>query len=153
MIRFYKDNDIDQLYELIQETIAISYPSHYPERAVQYFRDYHSKENIKKRSEDGQILVIEKDGRIIGTGSIMHNEISGVFIHPDCQKAGFGRMIMTKLESIAKEKGLLKVTLYISLPSRGFYEKLKYEISEPQQTDVGEGQYLEYWFGNKKIIS
>lgn len=153
MIRFYMDNDIDELYDLIQETIAISYPSHYPEKAVQYFKKYHSKENIKKRNITGQILVIEKGGKIIGTGSIVHNEISGVFIRPDCQKTGFGNMIMTKLESIAKEKGVLEITLYVSLPSRGFYEKLKYEISEPQKIDVGESQYLEFWFGNKKIIS
>ena len=152
MIRFYKNNDIIQLYDLIQETIAMSYPSHYPERAVEYFKNYHSKENIKKRNETGKILVIEQGEKLIGTGSIVDNEISGVFIHPDNQRAGFGNTIMTKLESIAKDKGVLEIKLYVSLPSRGFYEKLKYEISEPQKIDVGENQYLGFWFGNKKII-
>ena len=151
MIRFYKDNDIDQLYDLIQETIAISYPSHYPEKAVQYFKNHHSKKNIKKRNETGQILVIEKNGKIIGTGSIVHNEITGLFIHPNCQKTGLGNMIMTELESIAKKKGVLELKLYVSLPSKGFYEKLKYEISEPQKIDVGGNQSLEFRLGNKKI--
>ncbi len=153
MIRFFKEYDMDRLYDLIQKTIEISYPSHYPERAVQYFRDYHSKENIKKRNEIGLILVLEQDGGIIGTGSLVSDEISGVFILPSNQKAGLGIMIMKELESIAKGKGVSEIKLYISLPSRGFYEKLNYEISELQKTDVGEGQYLEYWVGNKKIIS
>lgn len=153
MIRFFKDNDIDQLYELIQETIEISYPSHYPERAVQFFKDYHSKENVKKRNEIGEILVIDQGGKIIGTGSLVNDEISGVFILPSNQKSGLGNMIMIELESIAKKKGFSEIKLHVSLPSKGFYEKLKYEISEPQKIYVGEGQYLEFWLGNKKINS
>jgi len=151
MLRDYATTDLDQVYEMIQKTIAISYPDHYPGRAVQYFQAYHSEANISKRDELGEIIVIEKEGKIVATGSLVKDEITGVFILPAEQKSGLGRQIMLELESRARSKEILTITLHVSLPARKFYEKLNYSLSGQQETKVGDGQHLKYWIGKKRI--
>lgn len=57
MTRNFKNTDISQLHEMIQTAIDCSYPAHYPKRAVQLFKDYHSETNIKERGRLGELLV------------------------------------------------------------------------------------------------
>ena len=153
MIRTFKKTEVSQLHEMIHETIDVSYPPYYSDRAVQFFKEYHSEANIIKRSQHGELIIIENEGEILATGSLVGNEILGVFVLPNRQRGGLGKQIMLELESRAKKKGISEINLDVSLPSRKFYEKLNYEISEPHQINVGEGQQLEYWQGKKKINS
>lgn len=153
MIQNFHITEITQLQDMIQETIGASYPSYYPDRAVQFFRDYHSESNIHKRYELGKIVTIKKSGEFVATGSLVGNEISGVFVRASQQKMGFGTQIMRALEEHAANTGIKEIVLHVSLPSRNFYEILHYDISPPLHLDVGDGQYLKYWRGNKIIAT
>jgi len=134
---------------MIQDTIDFSYSGVYPERAVQFFKTYHSQKKIMERFLDGGILLIEHDGSIAATGALVGNEISGVFVRPEHQGQGFGKRIMNELEDRAMKKGISTITLSVSLTSRKFYEKLGFEILEKCSIDVGGGQYLDYWPARK----
>ncbi len=153
MLRPFKNSDTSLIHKLIQETIDVSYTAFYPKRAVQFFKDYHSENSILERSQLGQILVIEEKTKIVATGSLVENEISGVFVNPSMQNMGLGKQIMLELEANAKKKGIPEIMLHVSLPSRRFYENLKYKISEPHKIDVGQGQFLKYWKGKKNLNS
>jgi GNAT superfamily N-acetyltransferase len=137
---------------MILDTIDASYSPVYPPRAVQFFKDYHSREKIVGRSESGEVLVAIEDGRILATGSLIGSEIVGVFVHPDHQRQGRGETMMVELESRARAEGLSEITLSISLPSRQFYEHLGYTVLGEHSLDVGKGQYLHYWQGKKKLV-
>jgi len=153
MIRIFRESEINQLHEMIQKTIDVSYSNHYPTRAVQFFQSYHSKRSINERHQRGVLLIVESNKKIVATGSLVENEISGVFVLHTKQKQGLGKQIMFELEARAKNQGISEITLDVSLPSRKFYENLDYQISEPQQLDVGEGQTLKYWKAKKRINS
>jgi hypothetical protein len=58
--------------------------------AVRFFKELHSLEHLLERQAAGEILVVEQDGVMVGTGAIVAGEISGVFIHPEFQKRGIG---------------------------------------------------------------
>lgn len=152
MLRLFQNSDLSQLNQIIHKTIEYSYSGIYPDRAVMFFKKYHSENNILERARKGEVLVLEKDGTILATGSIVENEISGVFVEPKSQGFGFGSEIMFELEKRAITKRISEVTLSVSLPSKKFYENLHYEILEELEIDVGDGQYLKYWKGIKKII-
>ena len=151
MLRLFQNSDLSQLNQMIHKTIEYSYSGIYPDRAVMFFKKYHSENNILERNRKGEVLVLEKDGTIVATGSIVENEISGVFVEPRSQGFGLGSVIMLELEKRAKMKCISEVTLSVSLPSKKFYENLHYEILEDLEIDVGDGQYLKYWKGIKKI--
>jgi ribosomal protein S18 acetylase RimI-like enzyme len=104
-----------------------------------------------ERYRSGMIFVVEEDADIIGTGSFVNGEILGVFINPDLQGKGYGKSLMLILEKTAAFAGFSEVTLAVSLPSKGFYEGLGYNIMEECSIDVGNGEYLTYWSARKSV--
>lgn len=125
MIRVFTKTDLPTLHQMIVYTVDVSYSSVYPPLAVDYFKKYHSQERITERNKAGLILVLVKDNFIIGTGSLLDSEIIGVFVHPTFQGKGYGKALMAELEKTARLKGLQKVNLSISIPSKKFYEHLR----------------------------
>ncbi len=136
---------------MIHDTIDASYSGVYPERAVEFFKTFHSEEGIRERSQKGEILIIERDNVIVATGAIVSNEVLGVFVRSPDQGGGYGKAIMNELERRAKAKGFAEIILAVSLPSRKFYEALGYEIIRDSFVDVGKGQRLDYWEACKSI--
>lgn len=153
VLRQFRNDDLASLHHMIEGTIDISYSGVYPPRAVQYFKEYHSKSKIMERSQLGEIWLIESKGILVATGALVGNEILGVFVKPEDQGQGFGKEIMGRLERRAREKGFSEVILSVSLPSRKFYEKLGYEVLEKSSFDVCGGQYLEYWPARKALAT
>ena len=150
-IREFRESDLVPVRRLIHQTIDVCYSGVYPARAVQFFKEFHSEEKIMERHRNGNILVVEQDGNVIATGAIVGSDIFGVFVHPEFQHRGHGRVLMRELESRAKAKGCTESELSVSLPSRGFYESLGYEMLEECSTDVGEGQHLDFWKARKRL--
>jgi len=150
-IRRFRESDLDQLVRLISETIGISYAEAYPPRAVQFLKDFHSEKNIADRSKTGTTLVVEEDGELAATGSLVGGEIRAVFVHPRLQKCGRGKMLMKALENEARASGVTEIGLRISLPSKSFYERLGYRVVEAKSIDVGEGQRLDFWTAVKQL--
>ncbi len=153
MIREFNATDLLPLHRMICETIDASYPVIYPPRAVMFFKEHHSIREITKRSSAGKILLLisEQDGSILATGSIIGSEIAGVFVSHAHQRQGYGKAIMARLEQMAKYNGISKLTLSISLPSKQFYERLGYKVLAERVIDVGGGERLKYWPGEKEL--
>jgi GNAT superfamily N-acetyltransferase len=108
---------------------------------------------ISERVAGGLVLVVEDADGIVATGSLIGEEICGVFVSPDRQGRGLGRALMDRLEAAAVRAGQTHVTLSVSLPSRGFYEQRGYILTELLFGDMGEGQTLDYWEGTKALKS
>lgn len=83
MIRLFDKSDLAKVNQVIHKTIDYSYPGVYPNRAVLFFKKYHSENNILERLENGRVIVFEIQGNILTTGSIVGNDISGVFVDPE----------------------------------------------------------------------
>jgi N-acetylglutamate synthase-like GNAT family acetyltransferase len=150
-IRRFREFDLDQLVRLISETIGISYAEAYPPRAVQFLKDFHSERNIAERSKTGATFVVEEDGELVATGSLVGGEILAVFVHPRSQRCGRGKTLMKALENEARVSNVTEIGLNISLPSRRFYEGLGYKVVEAKSIDVGEGQRLNFWKAVKQL--
>lgn len=150
-IRMFRESDLIPVLNLIHQTIDSCYSGVYPPRAVQFFKEFHSEEKVLQRHQEGVLLVVEQDGNVIATGAIVGNDIFGVFVHPGFQHCGHGGTLMRELEKKAKAKGCTKAELSVSLPSRGFYVRLGYDMLEGCSMDVGEGQHLDYWKACKSL--
>ncbi|WP_024334764.1 GNAT family N-acetyltransferase [Desulfotignum balticum] len=153
MIRPFNRTDLHTLHRMICETIEASYSGVYPPRAVGFFKEHHSERKIVERSSAGKILVLisERDDCILATGALIGSDITGVFVRHAHQRQGYGEAIMNRLEQMAKENGISKLTLSISLPSRQFYERLGYKVLDERVINVGEGEFLKYWSGEKAL--
>lgn len=145
LIRDYKKRDLERLKYIVDETINKSYAGIYPEEAIEYFLNLHSKENMEKDIPKGCTFMLELEGKIIGSGSIVESEIKRVFVLPGYQGQGFGKKIMAKIEECALSKGIRRVKLCASLPSKDFYLALRYNIIRFTHFLVNNNKRLEYY--------
>jgi len=152
-LREFRQSDAAAVRRLIHHTIDIRYSDVYPPRAVQFFKDFHSESSITERSHGGDVIVVEHSGEIVGTGALVEDDISGVFVHPTFQRQGLGKALICELERRASARGYREVVLSVSLPSRAFSQRLDYEIVENCSIDVGEGQHLDFWKARKTLMA
>jgi N-acetylglutamate synthase-like GNAT family acetyltransferase len=92
-------------------------------------------------SQKRTFLVVEDEGKIVGVGGIEADFISSVFVDPNKQGKGIGRLIMNALEAIAKEKQYECVFLHSSLTAESFYAKIDYHV-EKRNTDPFYGENI-----------
>ncbi len=145
LIRNYKKKDLERLIFIVHATIKKAYAGVYPEEAIEYFLNLHSKENMEKDIPKGCTFMLELEGEIIASGSIVESEIKRVFVLPRYQGGGYGRKIMTGLEKAALRNGIRRVELCASLPSKDFYLALGYEIVRFTYLPVNNNKKLEYY--------
>lgn len=152
-IREFRKTDLAAVKDLVNKTIDICYTGVYCAEAVQFFKDWHHDEKILKKAEDGYTIVLEQGGRIVGTGTLIYDEIVRVFVNPASQKYGFGKLIMQKLEEKAIAEGVEVVRLDASIPSKEFYDLLGYLTLEETFLEVGDNQRLDYYKMQKVLNS
>ena len=138
-IREFTGEDIAVLHRLLQNTIDISYQEVYPPEAVKLFKEYNSEKQILIDAVDGYTIAVVYNGEIVGTGTLVGDHISHisrVYIDPQYQHRGMGKMIVRELENKALKEELTIINLDGSLASRDFWESLGYNVRKEDSIPV-----------------
>jgi GNAT superfamily N-acetyltransferase len=151
-LRIFEDTDLFAVKSLVHRTIAVCYPGHYCMEAVRFFANYHADPAIAEDAREGCTLVLEKAGRILGTGTLLGDEIKRVFVEPGLQKHGLGRLIMQRLEAQAASLGVVTIRLDASLPAKSFYDRLGYATVERASLEVENGRRLDFFRMRKTLM-
>ena len=150
-IREFTNSDLANVKSLVYRTIDSSYSSVYCAEAVQFFKDWHHDEKILENAEKGYTIILEKSNKMVGTGSIVDNEIMRVFVDPAFQKQGFGKLIMKKLEEKALSLGIGVIKLDASIPAKRFYDDLGYITLEETFLELKDNKRLDYYKMQKSL--
>jgi GNAT superfamily N-acetyltransferase len=150
-VRRYEERDLDEVHALVIRTIRRCYPPHYPPRAVEFFIEHHTRENIAGDGVRAFMVVATAGKRIVGTGTLSSGAVARVFVDPELQGSGVGAAMMNALESEARRFGVDRLTLHASVPAYGFYQRLGYEVLSEGALDVGEGEELRYRLMGKAL--
>jgi len=143
-LRESRPEDIGPLKELIDRTIDSAYPGAYCPSAIEWFKAYHSPRTILEHAEKGLTLVIEREGRLIATGTLVGTEVTRVFVAPEHQRGRLGMRIVEAMERRAAELGLPFLELYSSTVARPFYDRLGYACIEIGALEMSDGGRLDY---------
>ena len=149
-IREFSPSDLQKVFGLIWKTINTCYPAVYSPEAITYWEDIHTEEKILSDAKSGSILVLESQGSIVATGTLLGYRIGRVYVQPEKQGSGFGKLIMQELENKAKQKGLKEVKLYSSLVSKKFYDCLGYKTIRETFLEI-KGKRLDYYDMKKTL--
>lgn len=85
---------------------------------------------------NGQVIVAEIAGEIVGFAAVVGGELDGLFVEPDLWGHGVGRMLVDAATHEARRKGLaLKVTA--APRARRFYESCGFTVEGDEQTRFG----------------
>jgi GNAT superfamily N-acetyltransferase len=94
-------------------------------------------DNLPKRFEGADTVVLVTGRQIVGTATLRGEEIQSVFVDPQKHGKGYGRQLMVHLERQAVMRGFSGVSLNSSLTSQGFYQHLGYVPISKMQGEVG----------------
>jgi len=118
-------NNLEQVYELVQETIQVVYPKYYLPEIVDMFREYHSREHVLQDITARNTYILWVGDTIVGTGTIQENHITRVYVLPRFQGKGYGTYIMKQLEERIR-KNYDTIDIDASLPACRLYQRLGY---------------------------
>lgn len=150
-LRVFWLDDLEAVKKLIDDTIEISYLEYPEEYRKHMMEDHHSKKRILNEAREGYTLVLEYNGTIIGTGTLLRSNILGVFIHPSHQRKGFGKLIMQKLEEQAILNGENIIILTSTPISHRFFESINYTILEEHYFMAGTDKKFWYYRMTKEV--
>jgi GNAT superfamily N-acetyltransferase len=152
-LREFRQTDLFAVKSLVHRTIAACYPAYYCPEAVRFFVNYHDERAILQDAQEGWTLVLEKAGRVLGTGTLVGDEIKRVFVEPGLQKHGLGRLIVQRLEEKATSLGIGAIRLDASLPAKPFYDKLSYATIERTSLEVENTRRLDFFRMHRTLTS
>ncbi|MFL6765527.1 MAG: GNAT family N-acetyltransferase [Sphingomicrobium sp.] len=85
---------------------------------------------------NGQVLVAEMNGRVVGFAAIVGGELDGLFVEPQLWRCGIGAALVDAATHEARNRGLA-VTVIANPAARGFYEKCGFAVEGEAQTRFG----------------
>ena len=142
-IRRFTEADAEAVSAVVCETVRISNAKDYPPEYVDVLVQQHSPEAIAERAKQGHMYVVCDGERIIGTGTIAafwgsetESILLTIFVLPEYQGRGAGRMIIETLEQDEYAKRASRIEIPASLTGVHFYRHLGYDykdgITEPE---------------------
>lgn len=143
-IQIAQQSDFDIVKYITHTTIKENYPHYYPNGAVAFFLDHHNDENIKNDiSSHCVFLYYDKEHKAVGTVTIKENEICRLFVLPQYQGNGYGKVLLEFAESkIAKNYN--EITLDASLSAKPIYLKRGYKEIEYHTLKTEHNDFLCY---------
>jgi len=150
-IKKFCDTYFGDVFNVVHTTIEEIYSKYYPRSAVDFYHNYHSRENMKNQIPNEYTLVLMDNCIIFGTGAVLKNEIRCFFILPEYQGKGYGKTLFKELEKNVNKELYDKYFLYASLASANFYLKNNYIYKKFCKEEMPDNKYLCYFEMEKHI--
>ena len=136
-IRGFKEADAAAVSELIRTTIQISNKKDYPADLMDALIKTETPEHVLGRASWTHFYVVEDESGIIGCGAIGpywdkqdESSLFTVFVHPDHQGKGIGRLIMDTLEKDEFALRAKRIEIPASITGLPFYQKMGYDFKD-----------------------
>lgn len=151
--RTFVETDLAAVKALVDRTIDVSYAGIYPPAVIRFFKEYHRQECILADAQMGHTLVIEEDGVLLATGTLLGTNVRRMFVDPDVQGRGLGFALLTSIEEYACRVGLTALDLSSSLPARDFYLHYGYRIDSEEAISLPDGGQLRFYAMSKALAA
>ena len=148
-IRVWKKDDFFEIRHVIWNTWIASYSSFIPEEDLRtFFEEYYCAEALEKQFQNPAIVcfIAEVDGQIVGYERTFFNEeekreyVASLYILPENQGLGLGKLLMKMAADEARRRKLDKVWLGVMVQNQqavDWYGKLGYHIVEKAPFTMG----------------
>ena len=85
---------------------------------------------------DGDVIVAELDGTVLGFAAVVGGELDGLFVDPPYWRRGVAAALVEEAVHIARRRGL-SLTVVGGPAARGFYEKCGFTVEGDEPTRFG----------------
>lgn len=121
-IRKANQNDAQDIFDLRNRAILAKCSAHYTEEQLSLWTQGSVSERFIADVVD-TFYVSEIDGQVIGSGKLntQTGVVDAIFVEPDYSGRGAAKKMLQFLEQLAREQGLLLLTLESTLNAAPFY--------------------------------
>lgn len=120
-------DDADEISAIIlralRETNAKDYTDEIIERVERSFSPSAVLQLVGRRT----VFVATVGGRVVGTASLDESVVRTVFVVPDAQAQGIGKLLMAEVERTARERNIPLLTVPSSVTAEPFYARLGFK--------------------------
>ena len=142
-IRRFTEADAEAAAQVVAVTVEISNSRDYPPEYIAHLKETHSAEVLRQRAREGHMYVVCDGEKIVGTGTIApfwgsetESIFLTIFVLPEYQGKGLGRLIIETLEQDEYAKRASRIEIPASLTAVNFYRHLGYDykngVTEPE---------------------
>lgn len=138
-IRPFKDEDAEAVLTIRKKNLLQADPKDYLEQIIRQMIDKLTCESLIEISREPLrvVLVAESDSKVVGSVSLYDSDVRLMFVDPEFQHKGIGSELLNRIQEIAREKGIAKLSLKSSLPSQKFYEQHGFIKYGAETKDMG----------------
>ncbi|MCU6736625.1 GNAT family N-acetyltransferase [Diplocloster agilis] len=147
-IRRFETKDAPELASLIQRNFLEVNMKDYGQEEMERLAQKHTPEEICHIAQHARMYVICEQDKIVGTGSIKHLDGSltecalvTIFVLPEYQGQGIGRIIIDTLEQDELFLTSTRTEIGASITACQFYEKLGYTYKNNKKILDSHGLY------------
>ena len=147
--------DIPTIQEVAEITWPISYREIISPEQIRYMLDLmYSQTKLKSAINDSTqaFWLAEEDGKVVGFCGIEHGypeagitRIHKLYILPETQGSGLGKILMDQVEDQAKINGSGTLHLNVNKGNKavGFYQKNGFSVDHEEVLDIGNGYVMD----------
>jgi len=135
VIEIIKENEFDELFQVISKTCKISFANYYPTKFIEKTINSLTPDVLKERSKFGHFYVAKINDKIVGCGVIgpywgseTESVLLTIFVDPDCQGNGVGRKIIETLENDEFALRAKRIEIPAGIVGIPFYKKMGYDF-------------------------
>lgn len=132
-VRAYQKKDAAEVAAIVRKTLVISNVPDYTLESMEDFASIHTPEYIESRSQWMHFYVVCDGEKVVGCGAIGPHEDSTeesefytIFVLPEYQGKGLGRLILEALEEDEYFLRAKRIIIASSITARDFYFKFGY---------------------------
>jgi GNAT superfamily N-acetyltransferase len=137
IIRHFEAADAGAVTTLIGNTLLVSNSGHYTVEEISRLAAGYSAQSVGALSEHSEVWVYEEEGLIQGVVSVDRTTIQALFVAPDRQGKGIGRVLLGVAEAAARRRGVTELQVPASLTALGFYERMGFRSLGPGRSAGG----------------
>ncbi|MBR0801355.1 GNAT family N-acetyltransferase [Bradyrhizobium jicamae] len=128
MIRRAIEADANQISAVILRTLRETNAKDYTDEIIERVERSFSPSAVLQLIDKRTVFVATVGGSIIGTASLDGSVIRTVFVAPNAQAQGIGKLLMAELERAARDRNIPSLTVPSSVTAESFYARLGFRV-------------------------
>jgi N-acetylglutamate synthase-like GNAT family acetyltransferase len=123
-IRPALENDADDISAVILRALRETNAKDYTREIIERIEQSFSRDSVRQLMGKRVVFVATIGSRIVGTASLDGSVVRTVFVAPDVQARGIGKLLMAEIERAARERDIRTLTVPSSVTAETFYARL-----------------------------
>jgi ribosomal protein S18 acetylase RimI-like enzyme len=152
LIKELKVGELQIIQDLAQIIWPVSFKDMISGEQIAYMLEWmYNPKKLKENCQNGHIYLLytENDTPLAFVSYELKMQISTVrihklYVHPDCQNMGIGRILLEHVKELVKNTEIIYLDLFVNRnnPAVGFYNSTGFYVAEEINSDIGNGYFM-----------